>query len=117
MIGSSKFLTLCAVLALLGLDSSSIMAKPKWQVLFNGKSTAAWRGFRRDDFPAKCWTIENASLRTSAGCDKADQIDLITKVKYQNFELKLEWRVAPGSNSGIMYLVSEEENQTWKTGP
>ena len=31
--------------------------------------------------------------------------------------LELEWRVADGANSGIIYLISEDENQTWRTGP
>jgi hypothetical protein len=95
----------------------TIAAKPKWQVLFNGTSTDAWRGFRRENFPSKCWTIENGELRTVAGCDRTDQVDIITKEKYQNFEMALEWRVAQGANSGIMYYVSEDANATWMTGP
>ena len=95
----------------------STIAKPKWRVLFNGKSTDTWRGFRQEDFPAKCWSIERGALRTIAGCDRADRVDIISKGEYQDFELKLEWRVAPGANSGIMFLVSEDENATWKTGP
>jgi len=98
-------------------SGSGETAKPKWQVLFDGKSTAEWRGYRRDTFPAKCWVVENGSIKTVAGCDKADQVDIVTRNKYQNFELELEWRVAPGANSGSIYLVSEEEDQTWKTGP
>lgn len=108
---------LIVAIAVALLPVVSIMAKPKWQVLFNGKSTDAWRGFRRDDFPAKCWAVENGMLRTIAGCGRADGVDLITKDTYQDFELKLEWRVAPGANSGIMYLVSEDANATWMTGP
>ena len=98
-------------------DSGVAVAKPKWQVLFDGKSTASWRGFRRQTFPEKCWVVESGSLKTVAGCDKSDQIDIITRNKYKNFELEVEWRVAPGANSGIIYLVSEDEDQTWKTGP
>jgi hypothetical protein len=103
--------------SLLVASVSSAIAKPKWLVLFDGKSTAAWRGFRRDTFPAKCWVVENGSLKTVAGCDKSDQVDIITREKYRNFELELEWRVAPGANSGIIYLISEDEDSTWKTGP
>jgi 3-keto-disaccharide hydrolase len=99
------------------LDSGVAAAKPKWQVLFDGKSTASWRGFRRQTFPEKCWVVESGSLKTVAGCDKSDQIDIITRNKYKNFEFEVEWRVAPGANSGIIYLVSEDEDQTWKTGP
>jgi len=102
---------------LLMFTAGTSRAKPKWQVLFDGKSTSAWRGFRRDTFPAKCWVIEEGSLKTVAPCDKSDQVDIITLDKYKDFELELEWRVAPGANSGIIYLVSEDEDQTWKTGP
>jgi hypothetical protein len=92
-------------------------AKPKWKILFDGKSTSDWRGFRRDTFPSKCWTVEGDSIKTVGGCDKGDQVDIVTKDKYRNFELELEWRVAPGANSGIIYLISEDQDQTWKTGP
>lgn len=116
MIRHSKLIALGALLTVLSFDGAAT-AKPKWQVLFDGKSTAAWRGFRRTDFPAKCWSIENGSLRTTAGCPEADRVDIVTKDKYQNFELQLEWRVSPGANSGVIYLVSEDEDETWKTGP
>jgi hypothetical protein len=72
-------------------------AKPKWQVLFDGKSVSEWRGFRRETFPSKCWVIEEQSIKTVGGCDKSDQVDIVTKEKYRNFELEFEWRVAPGS--------------------
>jgi len=117
MTRKSKVLTLCAIFLFLAFNAAELMAKPKWQVLFAGKSTDAWRGFRRDSFPSNCWTIENGSLKTISGCDEADRMDLVTKDKYHDFELELEWRVAPGGNSGVIYLVSEDEDQTWKTGP
>ena len=109
-------LLFCSILCLLTLSSSTAIAKPKWKVLFDGNSTDAWRGFRRDYFPSKCWAVENGALKTILGCEKADRVDLITKDRYQNFELELEWRVAPGGNSGIVYLVSEDEDEVWKTG-
>jgi len=117
MTRTCKVLTFCAIFSFLTFNAGALMAKPKWQVLFAGKSTDAWRGFRRDSFPSKCWAIDKGSLKTIAGCDEADRIDLITKDKYQNFELELEWKVAPGGNSGIIYLVSEDFDQTWNTGP
>jgi hypothetical protein len=112
-----KSIVVAFILCLVTLASESTVAKPKWQVLFDGKSTTAWRGFRRQTFPEKCWVIEGKSLKTVAGCDKSDQIDIITQNQYKDFELELEWRVAPGANSGIIYLVSEDEDQTWRTGP
>ena len=112
-----KSILLTYGLLLITLDSRVAAAKPKWQILFDGKSVAAWRGFRRDAFPEKCWVVESGTLKTIAGCDKSDQVDIITRTKYKDFELELEWRVAPGANSVIIYRVSEDEDQTWKTGP
>ena len=105
------------IVSLLFVLTSVSQGKPKWHVLFDGQSTVQWRGFRRDTFPAKCWQIEKGSIKTVVGCDKSDQVDIVTREKFRNFELELEWRVAPGANSGIVYLISEDQDQTWKTGP
>jgi Domain of Unknown Function (DUF1080) len=113
----ARLFVLGAFFLLLTPQSKTHAGKPKWTVLFDGKSTTNWRGFQRDSFPDKCWTIVDGSLKTVAGCEKADQVDVITREKYRNFELELEWRVAPGANSGIIYLVSEDQEQTWRTGP
>jgi hypothetical protein len=109
--------TRVTVLLLIVLGALSVEAKPKWKVLFDGKSTSEWRGFRRETFPSKCWVTEGDAIKTAGGCDKEDQVDIISKEKYKNFELELEWRVAPGANSGIIYLISEDQDQTWRTGP
>jgi 3-keto-disaccharide hydrolase len=90
------------------------MAKNKWTILFDGKTTDAFRAFKRDSFPEKGWAVENGALKTIVG---GDRVDLITKDKYQNFELELEWRVSPGGNSGVIYLVTEDESETYRTGP
>ncbi len=99
----------------------ALAKKGKWKVLFDGKSTDAWRGFRQDSFPNKTdsfpnktWKVEGETLRTIVG---GESLDIITREKYRDFELKLEWKIAPGGNSGIIYLVSEDFDQTWKTGP
>jgi len=105
---------IAGLLLLLVINYCPATAQSKWKVLFDGKSTDAWRGFKRDAFPAKGWVVENGALKTIVG---GEHVDLITKDKYQNFELELEWRVAPGGNSGVIYLVSEDFDQTWKTGP
>jgi len=85
-----------------------------WEVLFDGNSTRHWRGYRQDSFPTTTWEIKDGSLRTIPG----DQgVDIVTKEQYGNFELELEWKVAPSANSGIMYRVAETTDEPWQTGP
>ena len=73
----------------------------------------AWRGYQRDTFPTGSWVYEDGMLRSVAA---AERIDLITRQQYQNFALALEWRVARGGNSGILYRVSETMPHTWQSG-
>lgn len=104
-----------ALVLILTIGSSPAFAKRgKWKVLFDGKSKDAWRGFRQASFPGKSWKVEGGTLATIVG---AESLDIITREKYRDFELQLEWKIAPGGNSGIIYLVSEDSDQTWKTGP
>ncbi|HXM35489.1 MAG TPA: DUF1080 domain-containing protein, partial [Pyrinomonadaceae bacterium] len=94
--------------------SPALAKKGKWKVLFDGKSTDAWRGFRQDSFPGKVWKIEGGTLRTIVG---GEARDLITREKFRDFELELEWKISAGGNSGVIYLVSEDFDQTYQTGP
>jgi len=94
--------------------SPALAKKGKWKILFDGKSTNAWRGFKQDSFPEKVWKVEDGTLRTIVG---GESRDIITREKYGDFELKLEWKISPGGNSGIIYLVSEDFDQTYQTGP
>jgi len=41
----------------------------------------------------------------------------MTREQFANFELMLEWKIAPGGNSGIMYRVTEEYDYSYKSGP
>ena len=91
-----------------------VFSKGKWVVLFDGKSTDAWRGSSRTDFPSKGWVIDDNALKTVVG---GDQVDLISKEKYQDFELELEWRVSPRGNGGVFYRGAEEGTAIWKTAP
>src|SRR5436190_7066443 len=88
--------------------------KEKFEVLFDGKSTDKWRGYKRQDFPTKAWTIEDGALKTNP---KADPVDLVTKENYDNFDLQFEWKVTPGANSGVMYHLNEDFDEAWNTGP
>lgn len=92
-------------------DTSPMTSAPAWQTLFDGTSTAAWRGYQMSTFPAG-WRIEDGTLVRAAEAG-----DIITRDQYGDFELELEWMVPPGGNSGIMYRVTEADSATYRTGP
>ncbi len=86
-------------------------AKAGWRLLFDGKTTKGWRGFKKDAAPSAWKAIDECLTVTGqAG-------DLITDDEFDNFELSLEWKVAPGGNSGIIYRVAEDGHYVWETGP
>ena len=82
-----------------------------WRALFDGRTTAGWRGYRRPDMPAGWEVVDGALTRTGPGGD------IITVDQFGNFELELEWMVAPGGNSGIFYRVTEVGEAGYHTGP
>ena len=91
-----------------------------WVLLFDGKSTDHWRGYQKETFPEKGWIVENGTLKVlSSGRGEAGGGgDIITKNKYKNFELSLDWKVSEGGNSGIFYLAQEKPGQPiWKSAP
>ena len=85
-----------------------------WKLLFDGQTADGWRGYRKEGFPDKGWVVTDGCLRVVGGAKGGD---IITKDQYGDFELALEWRVAPRANSGIMYRVTEKHGASWQTGP
>lgn len=72
-----------------------------WRLLFDGKTTAGWRGYKKDSMPDGWQAIDGELTRVApAG-------DIITVDQFGDFELALEWKVEPGGNSGIFYRVTE----------
>ena len=85
-----------------------------WQILFDGKIVKGLRGYKQKDFPNGKWIIEDGALKTVPG---HNGIDLISKDMFTDFELELEWKVAPGGNSGIFYFATEEGYYIWQSAP
>ncbi|WP_218918708.1 3-keto-disaccharide hydrolase [Rufibacter tibetensis] len=83
--------------------------KEGWKLLFDGKTTAGWRGAYKDAFPEQGWKIENGELVVlkSGGGESRNGGDIITEQQYDNFELTLEAKLTPGANSGVKYFVTE----------
>lgn len=84
-----------------------------WQLLWDGKTTEGWRGARLDDFPEKGWVIENGELTVLAtgGGESAAGGDIVTLDTYGDFELKVDFKLTEGANSGIKYYVDTDINK------
>jgi 3-keto-disaccharide hydrolase len=79
--------------------------------LFDGKTSKGWRGFKKTAFPEKGWVVESGWLkRMPTAGDSKGPGDIITVDTFDNFDLEFEWKVAPGGNSGVKYLVTEDRS-------
>lgn len=87
-----------------------------WEILFDGTSYDNWRGYLSEDIPAE-WTIEDGAMAFTPGPEGGKNI--ISKNKYTNFVLSLEWKISPAGNSGIFWGVHEDEQfkEAYETGP
>jgi 3-keto-disaccharide hydrolase len=83
-----------------------------WRLLFDGKTTAGWRGYKTTAMPAG-WQVtpDGALTRESKAAD------LVSVEQFGSFELSFEWKISPGGNSGVLYHVTEDLDQPWKSGP
>ena len=89
--------------------------KEGWELLFDGKSTDNWKTFNGGEVTG--WKIVDGELHNS-GVGSDHGVDIITKKQYENFELCLEWKVAPESNSGVFFHVQEGiVNAIYESGP
>lgn len=92
---------------------SEAEAADGFELLFDGESLAAWRGYGRDDLPAG-WHAENGTLAYRPGVEGGD---IITRDTFGDFDLRLEWKLSPSGNSGIMYGVVEGPEWSYHSGP
>ena len=84
-----------------------------WELLFDGTSLDHWRGFKQQGVPTG-WLIRGGAIHFLG---EGPAGDIITKEQYQDFELRLEWQVSEGGNSGIFFHASEDFDHAWESGP
>jgi len=84
-------------------------SEPEWRFLFDGSSTDAWRSFGRESFPAKGWEVEDGILKKPR---RSGGGNIVTKDTFWNFDFRWEWRIPPGANNGVKYMVLEERGRT-----
>lgn len=84
-----------------------------WELLWDGETSEGWRGARLDDFPKQGWEMENGvlSVLSSNGEESAAGGDIVTTDLYGDFELKVDFKLTEGANSGIKYYVDTDLNK------
>jgi hypothetical protein len=81
-------------------------ARPRWRTavpLTNGRNLSGWTP--RNAQRSGCWRVQGAVLAATPPC-----VDLVSNATFGDFRLHAEFRIPPGSNSGI-YLRGRYEVQ------
>ena len=91
--------------------------KSGWKLLFDGKTLNGWRMYQ--NIATECWGINNGELYCKGDNNEENKLraDIITTEQYDNFELSVDWKIDPESNSGIMYQVTEQYEKPYLSGP
>lgn len=108
-------------LSLAAQEPNTLSEKEKkdgWHLLFDGKTTKGWHTYQRDTVGSK-WQVQNGSLVFDPSKPKEGGGDIVTNNVYENFELRLEWKISKGGNSGIIFDIQEDPKYaaTYLTGP
>ena len=91
----------------------SCSSDKSWIVLFDGKTVQGLRGYKQSGFPKDSWAVIDGALKSIP----ENGIDLISEETFEDFELKLEWKVEEGGNSGVFYFATEKSDEIWHSAP
>jgi hypothetical protein len=72
--------------------------------LFDGKTTTGWHTYLGKT--AGPWAVVDGALQLDPKAP--GQADLVSDGEYENYELAIDWKIAEGGNSGIIFGVHED---------
>jgi hypothetical protein len=88
-----------------------------WISLFDGKTTTGWHSYGQTTV-GTAWKVADGVIYLDTAHN--DHKDLVTNDEYENYHLKLEWKIAPKGNSGIIFNIKEDTakfKNTYNSGP
>lgn len=95
----------------------------EWISLFDGETTEGWHTYGRAGV-GSAWKVKDGTLYLDASQKDDWQVagggDIVTDREFDDFHLKLDWKISEAGNSGIMFYVHEDTSQyeyPWQTGP
>ncbi len=74
-----------------------------WVLLFDGKTLEHFIDPSKLNPPGDAWHIEDGSIAAKPHPFITE--DLISKETFGDFEMEWDWKIAPGGNSGVKYLI------------
>lgn len=83
-----------------------------FKLMFDGKSFTGWHGWKQASVP-KGWEVRDGAMWKDPDVFSGD---ILSNEKYTDFELRFEWKVAPGANSGVFYRVDEAHRSVAASG-
>ena len=92
--------------------------KKGWISLFDGKTTKGWHSYGKT-VTGEAWKVEDGSLHLDAG-KGLNAGDIVTDESFDDFDLKLEWKISKNGNSGIIFYIQDDPKKydyIWYTGP
>ncbi len=110
-----------SIFSLLSCHSQQKTTGGGWVNLFDGKTLTGWHGYDKTQ-AGTAWTVDNGAIHLDVSEKNGYQTkgggDIITNDEFDNFDLKLEWKISPCGNSGILIYVQEDAKykETWNTG-
>jgi len=89
----------------------------EWITLFDGSDLDSWHAYN-GQYPTQ-WKIEGENLVFTPAENRQGSQNLVTNETFESFELKLDWKISEGGNSGIMWAVQENDtlSEPYLTGP
>ena len=84
-----------------------------WKLLFDGQTTKGWKNFKSETIRPG-WKVVDGTLKS---VDPNTAGDIGSADKYDWFELKLDYNLDKGQNSGVMFHVADDGEATWHSGP
>lgn len=88
-----------------------------WVLLFDGQTMNGWRDFNGTSLTGP-WEVQDGTIWTDGEGDDGNGY-IVTDREYANFDLKWEWKIARGGNSGMIYHAVEgpQYKVPYVTGP
>lgn len=95
----------------------------EWAPLFYGENTHDWHSYGKEK-AGNAWKVKEGNLYLDASQKEEGKVkgggDLLSNEEFEDFHLKLDWKIAAGGNSGVLFYVQEDPGQygsSWQSGP